>query len=91
MELVTCVETPNYPESLDACAQFEKTLTLDESWEYAKLLMDYKQSANGFPLASKSEVFNLQKATPIERCIAYLKTKGLIYNGDLAPRTHRHA
>lgn len=63
---------------LNACAEFEATLTDDELWEYSKLLMDYRQAANGFPLASRSEVLKLQKATAAQRCIAYLKTKGLI-------------
>lgn len=69
---------PNYTESLDACAEFEATLTEDELWAYSKLLMDYSQVANGFPLASRSEVLRLKKSTPRECCLAYLKTKGII-------------
>lgn len=68
---------PNYPEDLNACAEFEATLTDDELWEYSKLLMDYRQAANGFPLASRSEVLKLQKATARQRCIAFIKTLNL--------------
>lgn len=69
---------PNYLNDLNACAEFEATLTDDELWEYSKLLMDYRQAANGFPMASRSEVLKLQKATARQRCIAFLKTKGII-------------
>lgn len=65
---------PDYLNDLNACAEFEKTLTDDELWEYSKLLMDYRQAANGFPLAWRSEVLKLQKATTRQRCIAFLKT-----------------
>lgn len=69
---------PDYLNDLNACAEFEATLTDDELWEYSKLLMDYRQAANGFPLASRSEVLKLQKATARQRAEAFLKTKGLI-------------
>lgn len=72
------VSLPDYLNDLNACAEFEATLTDDELWEYSKLLMDYRQAANGFPLASRSEVLKLQKATVRQRCIAFLKTKGII-------------
>lgn len=69
---------PDYLNDLNACAEFEKTLTDDELWEYSKLLMDYRQAANGFPMAWRSEVLKLQKATARQRCIAFLKTKGIL-------------
>lgn len=68
---------PDYLNDLNACAEFEKTLTDDELWEYSKLLMDYRQAANGFPLASRSEVLKLQKATVRQRAEAFLKTLNL--------------
>lgn len=71
-------DLPDYLNDLNACAEFEATLTDDELWEYSKLLMDYRQAANGFPLASRSEVLKLQKATVRQRCIAFLKTKRII-------------
>ena len=70
-------DLPDYLNDLNACAEFEATLTDDELWEYSKLLMDYRQAANGFPLAWKSEVLKLQKATARQRCIAFLKTLNL--------------
>jgi hypothetical protein len=69
---------PDYLNDLNACSEFEAMLTDDELWEYSKLLMDYRQAANGFPLASRSEVLKLQKATAAQRCIAFLKTKGVL-------------
>lgn len=68
---------PNYLNDLNACAEFEAMLTDDELWEYSKLLMDYRQAANGFPLASRSEVLKLQKATTRQRAEAFLRTLNL--------------
>ncbi len=69
---------PNYPESLDACAEFEATLT-DEEWlDYIGYLADdvlgYSCSMN----PSWSLTRKLLEATARQRCLAYLKTKGII-------------
>jgi len=57
---------PNYPESLDACAGFEKT-----NWSnhkaYLRNLIDICQTPE-----------DAITANPLQRCLAYLKTKGAI-------------
>lgn len=64
------VPLPNYPEDLNACAEFEKTLTEDELEAYrehiSELLNDTARIGLGFT------------AKPKIRCIAYLKTKGIL-------------
>jgi len=61
---------PNYPLDLNACAEFEATLT-DEEWkDYGILLGSRDTSWEG---AKK-----LLSAPARQRCLAYLKTKGLI-------------
>lgn len=68
---------PNYPESLDACSQFEATLT-DEEWEeYSDHLSDAAGVDSWSILAGKDRGA-LISAKPLHRCLAYLKTKGLI-------------
>ena len=60
---------PNYPESLDACAEFEATLSDEELEQYREhisvALNDVCRMGYGFT------------AKAIVRCLAYLKTKGL--------------
>ena len=55
---------PNYPEDLNACAEFEATLT-DDKWDM------YCENLGGSLRACAS-------ATARQRCIAYLKTKGIL-------------
>lgn len=56
---------PNYPESLDACAEFEKT-NWAEHKAYLRNLIDLCQTPE-----------DAITATPLQRCLAYLKTKGI--------------
>ena len=60
----------NYPESLDACAEFEKTLTDEELEAYrehiSELLNDTARIGLGFT------------AKPKIRCLAYLCVKGIL-------------
>lgn len=66
---------PNYPESLDACAEFEATLT-EEEWEtYADYLL-WSEDEPGHSNYTACKIGC--SATPRQRCLAYLKTKGLI-------------
>ena len=64
-------QLPNYPESLDACAEFEKTLRDDNSLDgmvsYCNVLMQICES-------HRACVF----ATAEQRCLAFLKVKGLL-------------
>jgi hypothetical protein len=71
---------PNYPESLDACAEFEKTLTDEEQQEYFYQLNEEVGLVSPRSPAWLLEwsVFKLVTATARQRCLAYLKTKGLI-------------
>lgn len=59
-------EIPNYPKSLDACAEFEGS-----NWQnhkaYIRNLIDICQTPE-----------DAITATARQRCLAYLKTKGLI-------------
>ena len=57
---------PNYPEDLNACAEFEKTLTNEELWQIDAILFNLPDCRAPFV------------ATARQRCLAYLKTKGLI-------------
>lgn len=68
-------DVPNYPLDLNACAEFEKTLT-DEEWEaYADhLLWDEGETGHSNYSACKTGCI----ATARQRCLAFLKTKGLI-------------
>ncbi len=57
---------PNYAESLDACAEFERTLTPRELAEYSYGLMDITRTT-----------YEAITATAAQRCEAYLRMKGL--------------
>lgn len=63
---------PDYPNSLDACAQFEAGLT-DETqrWKYISELIDITQAES---MEVHSEVFVVATATAHQRCLAYLAT-----------------
>lgn len=65
-------EVPNYPESLDACAEFEKTLTELEFEEYFDILESQVPLAR--PQAKRRHVCS---ATSLSRCLAYVELKGL--------------
>jgi hypothetical protein len=67
------VALPNYPESLDACAEFEKTLTDDEWNTYCAVIV----SMSLWDRATDT-VRRILQVTALQRCLAYLKTKGLI-------------
>jgi len=72
-------DLPSYPEDLNACASFEATLTDEEQAEYWKNLVTLCNEAareqNNFRLVG---IFYQITAKPKMRCLAYLKTKGLI-------------
>lgn len=61
-----CNDIPNYPISLDACAEFEATLSTEHEGMYLDILDSFFE---GKP-------YRLLRATPRQRCIAFLKTKG---------------
>lgn len=57
-------DLPNYPKDLNSCASFEATLT-DEEWDV------YCENLGG-------SIRSCASAAPLQRCLAYLKTKGII-------------
>lgn len=59
-------EIPNYHGSLDACAEFERTLDRIDRREYVRQL--YHITENDF---------GAHCATPPQRCEAFLRVKGL--------------
>lgn len=63
---------PNYPESLDACAEFEKTLTTEQRHDYVRALRHITEAWDAMP------EFTTTFATARQRCLAYLKTKGIL-------------
>lgn len=74
---------PNYPESLDACAEFERDLRPTELWEYTqalrKELTDYwsSQARKTDEFRDSDWSFAFATATPLQRCQAFLKVKGI--------------
>lgn len=76
-EIEPIAPLPNYPESLDACAEFEKTLTTEEQQEYFYQLNEEVGLVSPRSPAWLLEwsVFKLVTATARQRCIAFLKTK----------------
>lgn len=78
---------PNYPQDLNACAEFEQTLKGFQADLYADILtslveaslINGKRPENvGSPHLSWHGVFQIATATARQRCLAYLKTKGIL-------------
>lgn len=62
---------PNYPADLNACASFEATLTDEEHREFRNQLGEVVGDVALF-------CRKMISATAHQRCLAYLKTKGII-------------
>lgn len=60
---------PKYATSLDACATFEATITTGEQWEAYYSALDEE---------SEREDNDPRSATPRQRCIAFLRMKGVL-------------
>lgn len=71
---------PNYPKDLNACAEFEATLTDEEQQEYFYQLNEEVGLVSPRSPAWLLEwsVFKLVTATARQRCLAFLKTKGIL-------------
>lgn len=63
---------PDYYSSLDACAEFERSLTRSEMWDYQQSFCESNSEYD----ADEYHV-TLIKLTAPQRCEAYLKVKGL--------------
>jgi hypothetical protein len=76
----TYAEIPNYPESLDACTEFEKTLLTEEDQTdyWVHLIMICGAEAREKKDINRIGTFYQITATPKQRCFAYLRTKKLI-------------
>ncbi len=68
----------NFHSSLDACAQFEAGLTRQEYWNYADIHLREIVMKNNNAIRGSEEPASFACATAPQRCLAYLKTKGLI-------------
>lgn len=64
---------PNYTESLDVCAEFEKDV-LDEYWK--ELANIVGKDNDGSAIDKFSIYIQCMKATPLQRCKAFLRVKG---------------
>ena len=66
-------QVPNYPFDLNSCAEFEKMLT-DEEWRV------YSAEIVSLTLWDRATdtMKRILQATARQRCLAYLKTKGII-------------
>lgn len=62
---------PNFPESLDACAQFEATLTEKEELFYMMELMKQMQLTG--TIGTRAD--RTYKATALQRCLAFLAVR----------------
>ena len=69
---------PNYLADLNSMHEAKKVLTDDQAWEMVKIIVDYKQSANGFPMLSRSEALKLHSATAKQEAEAFLRVMGLL-------------
>jgi hypothetical protein len=71
-------EIPDYPHSLDECAEFEKGLTDEEREEYARTLYD-DAPINGLirdGFIQWESVFVIATASARQRCLAFLGVRG---------------
>lgn len=69
-------DAPRYAESLDACAEFEATLT-DVEWEdYSDYLTELSDVDSWAILCGKDRGAVIS-SKPLIRCLAYLNTKGI--------------
>lgn len=65
---------PNYPADLNACAEFEKSLTEEEHLRYRVRLWNVVITEGDETTWDRQFI----SATARQRCLAYLKTKELI-------------
>lgn len=63
-------QLPNYPEDLNACAEFERSLGVDEKTEYCVQLRKVIDCLPG-------AIFAFVTASALQRCEAFLRTKNL--------------
>ena len=73
--MVLACRIPNYPESRDACAEFEATLTREERNRYVNLLDDMALESMDDDDPVERD-FRWCCSSAKHRCLAYLKTKG---------------
>lgn len=64
------IPIPDYPSSLDACAEFEKTLTADDRVNYVNQLYFVTFTPG------QDRDFGVVFSTAEQRCLAFLKAKG---------------
>lgn len=75
------ITIPDYPLSLDACAEFEKGLTSSEHWSFRAELWGITEAD---PSQVNGEEHNRRyiSATALQRCEAFLRVKSLWVEGE---------
>jgi hypothetical protein len=83
---------PNYHSSLDACVEFERTMTSHATQdEYVSLLAaDLYQNCDGIP-TRQDEAWVCCVSTPSQRCEAYLRTIGKWVESEIPLRSQPSA
>ena len=66
---------PDYLNDLNACSEFEATLTREEQFKYQDALIEAHKFGHTTPVGF---AFIITTSTPLQRAAAFLKTKGLI-------------
>ena len=71
-------DVPDYLNDLNACAEFEATLTYEEAEAYEDELCDICKRDNELEDNPAPWRFAVATAKPKQRCLAFLKTKGIL-------------
>ena len=74
------MQVPNYPADLNACAEIVAALDPSEKFRMTCEMLDILGIRDD-QTPEPSEVFDLMNATALQRCEAFLKTKGLWREG----------
>lgn len=67
---------PNYTKSLDACGEFEEMVEMSSDQEIQNYVMDLEAAAKATGSGWNWRAFRLARATPLQRCEAFLRLKG---------------
>lgn len=67
---------PNYAESLDACRSFEDLIENSSDQEIRDYIINLEDASNARGSGWDWRSFRLARATPLQRCEAFLRLKG---------------
>jgi len=68
--------TPDYAGDLNACRQFEEMIEMSSDQEIQNYVMDLEAAAKATGSGWNWRAFRLARATPLQRCEAFLRMKG---------------